>query len=133
MLASLALTAILLAQNPATCSGPDLAITSVTVAGVTPSGGNNVYHLRGTVTNLGHARQPSNALQFVDIFYRGDKLDSRGVPPLAPGQHYTFGYDFQRSADANAGTSALRFTLDFRQPAGAQDCNTANDTFRLTF
>jgi hypothetical protein len=133
MLAPLLLATALLAQNPSTCSGADPAIVSVVVQGMTPSGGLNVYHLKGTVTNLGHAKQSSDVLQFVDIFYDRNKVDAHGIPPLAPGQHYTFGYDFKRSSDAPDGSSHIRFQLDMRQPSapGSQDCNLGNDRFVL--
>lgn len=131
------LLSVLLLSNPtivpvAGCLGADPAIAAVSVKNVSQNGGTNVYHLSGTVTNAGNARQPSNTLQFVDIFINGQKSDSRGVPPLRPGQSYTFGYDFRRSSDAGDGSSRLRFQIDMRQPAGtAQDCNPNNDTFRL--
>jgi hypothetical protein len=114
------------------CRGADPAIVSVAVKGVSNNGGTNVYHLSGTVTNAGNARQSSNVLQFVDVYINGAKSDARGIPPLRPGQSYTFRYDFQRSSDAGDGTSRLRFQIDMRQPAGtAQDCNLGNDSFLL--
>jgi subtilase family serine protease len=114
------------------CNGADPAIVAALVKGVTQNGGTNIYHLGGTVSNLGNRRQTSNVLQFVDVYLNGAKVDARGIPPLRPGQSYAFGYNFQRSADAGDGTSRLRFQLDMRQPAGTgQDCNTGNDSFSL--
>ena len=133
MLLTVLLGTLLLAQNTA-CSGADPAIVSVRVASSSVQAGNTIYHLSGVVQNVGKAKQASNVLQFVDIDLGGTgKVDSRGIPPLAPGQQYTFGYDFKRSSDAGAGSSRLHFKLDFRQPSppGSQDCNAANDEFTL--
>ncbi|HTX02642.1 MAG TPA: hypothetical protein VMD07_03090 [Candidatus Acidoferrales bacterium] len=133
MLLTVLLGTLLLAQNTA-CSGADPAIVSVRVASSTVQAGNTIYHLTGIVQNVGKVKQASNVLQFVDIDIGGTgKVDSRGVPPLAPGQRYTFGYDFKRSSGAGLGSSRLHFKLDFRQPSppGSQDCNPANDEFTL--
>jgi subtilase family serine protease len=114
----------------ATCAGANPAITSAVVKNVTSSGGLNAYHLVGIVTNLGSQGQASNTLQFVDIYVDRQKLDDRGIPPLAPGQSYTFGYVWQRSADAGNGTTTVYFRMDMRQ---GQDCNPANGTYSVTF
>lgn len=134
MLLTVVLGTMLLAQNAPACSGADPAILSVRVAGSSQQAGNTIYHLSGVVQNVGKAKQASNVLQFVDIDIGGTgKVDSRGIPPLAPGQKYTFGYDFKRSSDAGDGSSHLHFKLDFRQPSppGSQDCNAGNDEFTL--
>lgn len=133
MLALIFFAAATIAQASTGCAGADPAIASVSVKSTTPSGDVNLYHLAGTVTNLGQKKQASNVLQFVDIFYNGTKVDAKSVPPLAPGRHYTFGYDFKRAIDAREGTSHFRFQLDFKQPnpPGAQNCNSGNDSFRL--
>lgn len=116
----------LLAQNA--CAGSDLKITSVKVESASQDAGNTIYHLLGTVENVGTTKEASNFLQFVDVYISGTgKVDSRGVPPLGPGQKYNFGYDFKRSSDAGAGSSELRFQLDFREP----DCNMEDSAFRL--
>lgn len=133
MLLTVLLGTMLLAQNAA-CSGADPAIISVRVASDSLQGGNTIYHLTGIVQNVGKAKQASNVLQFVNVDIGGTgKVDTRGIPPLAPGQRYTFGYDFKRSSDAGTGSSRLHFKLDFRQPSppGSQDCNTGNDEFTL--
>lgn len=114
----------------ATCAGPNPAITSVVVKNVTSSGGLNVYHLVGTVTNLGSQAQASNTLQFVDVYIDRQKHDDRGIPPLAPGQSYTFGFDWQRSTDAGNGTTTVHFRMDMRQ---GSDCNPANGAYSVTF
>jgi hypothetical protein len=133
MLLGLFFSTALLAANPSACAGADPAIVMVAVAATTQQGPLNLYHLSGTVVNLGNRKQASNVLQFVDIFIDGQKADARGIPPLAPGQRYHFGYDFKRSTDSAARSTRFRFQLDFRQPSppGAQDCNPNNDTFLL--
>jgi len=133
MLLTALLGTMLLAQNAA-CGGADPAIVSVRIASSTVQAGNTVYHISGVVENLGRTKQASNVLQFVDVDIAGTgKVDSRGIPPLAPQQRYTFGYDFKRSSGAGLGSSRLHFKLDFRQPSppGSQDCNPANDEFTL--
>lgn len=116
--------------SAAACNGPDPAITSVVVKNVTTSGRLNTYHIVGTVTNLGSQAQPSNALQFVDIYVDRMKRDDRGIPPLRPGQSYTFGYDWSRSTDAGNGTTTAHFQMDIRQ---GSDCNPNNGTASVTF
>ena len=116
-----------MAQNSAPCTGADLR-TSVSVAGMTQEGELNVYHLAGTVTNVGKMKQAPNVLQFVEIYLDGTgRIDTRGIPPLKPGQNYAFGYDFKRSSDAGDGTSTLSFRISMRQPQTptVQDCNPA--------
>jgi subtilase family serine protease len=138
VLTLLALTLISTGTASAACAGADPAITSVSVRTITAQGGAggvNHYNLTGTVVNVGSEAQASNVLQFVDIYSNGDKLDSRGVPPLKPGQSYTFSYTAVRSIDAGKGTGTLAFRLDVRQPSppGRQDCNLNNDSFTLRF
>ncbi|MBV8373881.1 MAG: hypothetical protein JO302_00070 [Candidatus Eremiobacteraeota bacterium] len=118
------------AVEAATCAGPNPAITSVVVKNVSSNGGLDTYHLVATLTNLGSQAQASNTLQFVDIYAETDKHDNRGIPPLAPGQSYTFGYDWQRSSDAGKGTTTVHFRVDMRQ---GSDCNPANGTYSVTF
>jgi subtilase family serine protease len=134
------LTAVLVAglsanAAAASCAGADPAIVSVKVQNVTNNGSANHYTLVGRVTNLGTAKQSSNVLQFVDIYQNGTRLEDRGVPPLAPGQSYTFSYDWQRASDAGSGTTTMHFSLRMTSPSppGSQDCNTGNDTFNVTF
>ncbi|MBV9234029.1 MAG: hypothetical protein JO030_08300 [Candidatus Eremiobacteraeota bacterium] len=132
--ASFVLFALVVLSNgaapAATCSGPNPAIVSAAVGNVTTSGTLNTYHITGTVTNLGSQGQPSRTLQFVDIYQYGNKLDSKAVPPLAPGQSYHFTYQWQRNVDARHGSTPLEFRIRMVQ---GSDCNPANGVRRLTF
>jgi subtilase family serine protease len=114
----------------ATCAGANPAITSVSVKNVTGNGQLNTYHIVATVTNLGSQAQASNTLQFVDIYAETDKHDNRGIPPLAAGHSYTFGYDWQRSVDAGKGTTTVYLQMHMRQ---GSDCNPANGKNSITF
>lgn len=126
----LALTLAPASAVAATCAGPNPAITAATVKNVTSTGQMSTYHLVGTVTNLGSSAQPKDTLQFVDVFVDEQKKDSRGIPPLAPGQSYTFGFDWPRAADAGKGTTTVHFRMDMRQ---GSDCNPNNGTNSVTF
>jgi hypothetical protein len=121
------------AQTTGGCAGADPAIVSVAVKNVSSDGQVKTYHLGGRVVNLGARAQASNDLYFVDVYENGIKVDSRGIPPLHPGQAYTFGYDYKRNVAAANGSTRFRFVLDWRQPVppGSQDCNLANGTFSL--
>jgi hypothetical protein len=137
VLTLLALTLISTGVASAACAGADPAITSVSVKSVTQGGpgGVNRYNIAGTVVNVGTEGQLSNVLHFVNIYENGDKLDSRGVPPLRPGQSYTFSYAVLRSVDAGKGTGILSFRLNVGQSSvpGREDCNLSNDSFTLRF
>lgn len=133
ILTLLALTQTSVASATAACAGADPSITAVTVQSVTPQGGPNGlnrYNLVGTVVNTGSEAQASNVLQFVDIYAYGNKLDERGIPPLRPGQSYTFSYPWLRSSDAGNGTTTLNFRMDMRQ---GQDCSPTNGSYSLRF
>lgn len=101
------------------CSGAGPGIVSVAVNSVSSDGNLNRYDIRGTVVN-GSAAQASSVLQFVDIYKGSEKLDSKGIPPLQPGQSYSFEYVSTRSHDAGSGSTKLTFRLD---PAGTPGCN----------
>ena len=116
----------------AACAGADPAIVAAAVKNVSQANGINHYTIAVTVTNQGGQAQPKDTLQFVDISQvPGEKLDSKGVPPLQPGQSYTFNYVTMRSTEAGSGTTHLRFQIDMTQ--GDADCNAANDVFTLAF
>src|SRR5271166_3726184 len=131
----LILAALTLAQNPApaTCVGAAPAIASVVNKGATQDGGSNRYQLAVTVVNRGTQPQAGNVLQSVDVYQHDTKRDAKGIPPLRPGQSYTYVYQFLRSADAGDGTTTLEFRLDMHQPAGlsSQDCDPSNDRFSI--
>lgn len=119
-----------LGASAASCTGANPAITSAVVKNVTSAGQLNTYHMTGTVTNLGTAGQSSSTLQFVDIYVDGQKRNDRGIPPLAPGQSYNFGYDWSRSSDAGPGSTTIRFRI--RMVSGS-DCNPANGSNSVSF
>jgi hypothetical protein len=128
---TLALLGVALASNgiaaSAACTGANPTLASVAVANVSHADGVNQYHLKGTVVNTGNEAQASNALQFVDIYQSGVKLDDKGIPPLGPGQSHTFTYVAVRSSEAGSGTT----TLTFRLAPHAADCQ--GDSYAITF
>jgi CARDB len=123
-----------LAAPAATCSGVDVAITHAGIASMSTSGSVNHYTLTATLTNLGTVAQYSNVLASVNISMYGEKLDQRGVKPLAPGESTTVTWSWQRSSEAAKGTSTidLKYEIQSQVPAGQEECNTANDHYSLT-
>jgi len=129
---TLALTAFILAAGAApalACSGPDAAITGVAVKMHATSGMVTKYTIVGTVSNLGTQAQAGNILQSVDIYLGDQKLDTRSIPPLSPGQSATFSYVWPRAIDAGNGSTVVNFKLDGQGP----DCNPENDHYSITF
>jgi hypothetical protein len=114
--------------HAASCQGSDPRIIAVVVKRVEAAGNVNRYDLSGTVTNDGATRQASNLLQSVDIFDADDKLDTKSIPPLKPGESFTFTYVSTRSSQAGKGTTQLGFQLDPISP-----CSVGNDRYLLTF
>lgn len=128
MIRSTALAVLFVAQLPcvaaaATCGGP--RVTAVAVRSVSPTRYLNYYHVTATVTNRGEA-QPADVLQFVDVNQYGDRLDDRGVPPLATGQTYTVSYTWKRAVDAGSGTTPLNFSVRPVAPSSVNDCVSAS-------
>jgi len=82
------------------------------------------------VRNASSSKQPGNALQSVTIYQSGRKVGSKGIPPLAGGQAFTFIYTFQRSSEAPAGTTQLVFGLAGYNAAGSA-CIDANQHYRI--
>lgn len=121
------------AAMAASCAGADPALVLATSRLVESVGGANHYRLTVGVTNVGSQGQASNVLQFVDMYEHGAKLDAKGVPPLSAGQSYNVSFIYTRANDAGDGTADFAFQLNMRQPAGisAQNCNAANDRYRL--
>jgi subtilase family serine protease len=118
-----------LSAAAAGCSGADPAITSVSLADVSTAHLVNFYRVTATVTNLGTQAQSGDVLQFVDVMQYGDRLDDRGIPPLAAGQSYTISYVWKRAVEAGKGTTPLNFHIRFvsPMPPGSQDCNPGNN------
>ncbi|HVR46537.1 MAG TPA: CARDB domain-containing protein [Candidatus Binatia bacterium] len=104
----------------AACGGP--TVTAVTVQSMNSTRYLNYYHVTATVTNRGDATQAGNVLQFIDVNQYGNRLDDRGVPPLAPGQSYTITYVWKRAVDAGKWTTPLDFRVRPVAPMAAGDC-----------
>ena len=110
----------------AACTTPSPALATVAVQRVERTPYLNLYHVRVTVTNRGNQSQAGNALQFVDVTQYGDRLDDKGIPPLRPGESYSWTYVWKRSADAGSGTTPLNFHYRPYQSALASDACVAN-------
>jgi archaellum component FlaG (FlaF/FlaG flagellin family) len=125
----LALAMPLLAMNA--CADP--AITHVAAGPVANNGNLTTYAFAVTLKNVGGANQPSSVLNSIQIFQDATKVDQKGAQPLRAGASETIRYMFQRSSDARPGTTRLRFHVLVNDPhAPAQNCSTANDTYRIT-
>ncbi len=107
-----------------TTSGAKVAAVAVQTVSHTPY--LNLYHVRVTVTNRGSHSQSGNVLQFVDVTQYGDRLDDKGIPPLAPGESYSWTYVWKRSAEAGSGTTPLNFRYRPYGSALASDACVAN-------
>lgn len=113
------------------CLGGNPAITHVEVQSTHVVGQMNQYHLVGTVKNLGTANQPSNTLQFVDIYDAAQKVDAKTIPPLTAGGTFHFTYNWNRALDAGAGST--KFIFKIRMVHGT-NCNPSNGgAYVLTF
>jgi len=126
----LALTA-LLADVTETCAAPQVQIASVTSQLTGDVNAVNHYALRVVVANRGATRQPSDVLQSVSIYQDGSKVGEKGVPPLGARGSYTFDQPFQRSDQANTGTTNFAFRLHPDRNAGAA-CYGEGNRFRIT-
>lgn len=139
MIRTVALAAFVLAQLSGVavagaCGGAGPTITSVTLQSMTPSRYLNYYHVTATVTNRGDQAQAGNVLQFVDVNQYGDRLDDRGVPPLAVGQSYTISYVWKRAVDAGRWTTPLDFSVRPVAPTSlGNNCIPASVSSRITF
>ena len=72
-------------------------------------------------------------LNSIQIFQDATKVDQKGAQPLKAGGTETVTYHFSRSSQARPGTTRLRFRLIVNDPhAPAQNCSTANDTYRIS-
>ena len=111
---------------------PALYRVSAAVTNVSDHGYLKHYTITIAVTNQGNMKQPGNTLQSVAIYRAGQKIDSKGVPPLAPGQSYRFTYGLDRSSLAGERTTQLIFRLQVSSPPGESlNCNPNNDIFSL--
>jgi hypothetical protein len=128
ILATLLLALPAAAASAAGCQGSDPQIVSVVVTSVETVGNVDRYHISGRVVNKGASRQASNLLQSVDIFDAEDKMDTKSIPPLKPGESFTFTYVSARSSQAGKGTTELGFQLDPISP-----CSVGTDRYSLTF
>jgi len=132
MTRTIALAVFVAAQLPGaavSCGSP--AVTAVRVHSVTPTRYLNYYHVTATVTNRGDETQAANVLQFVDVNQYGNRLDDRGIPPLAPGQSYTVSYTWKRAVDAGKWTTPLDFSIRPVAPLSGNDCVAAGSS--ITF
>ena len=126
---ALALVPVGAAAQP--CLGGNPAITHAEVQSTHLVGKMNQYHLVGTVKNLGTANQPSNTLQFVDIYDGAQRVDAKSIPPLQASETYHFTYNWNRAYDAGAGST--RFVFKIRMVHGT-NCNPSNGgAYILTF
>lgn len=113
------------------CLGSNPAITHVAVQSTHTQGQMNVYHMVGTVKNLGSAGQPSNTLQFVDIYDGADKVDAKTIPPLPAGGSFQFTYNWPRAVDAGAASTTFVFRI--RMVHGTNCGPTNGYAYKLTF
>jgi hypothetical protein len=115
------------------CFGADPAIVGVRRAGRTTMNGVNHYRIAVTVKNVGPRRQAGNTLDSVALYEYAIRHDVKGLQPLGPGETQTVVFDVQRSAEAGAGTTPLRFRIEFTKPVppGGQDCDPTNDMAAL--
>ncbi len=121
-----------IAASGSTCTGSDPAIVKTALQSSTQNGALAHFVVAITVSNSSDVKQASNVLQSVAVYQDGNKVDNKGVKPLAAHQSTTVTYTFDRSAQAAPGTTHLRFKLSLEgaTPATA-DCNTDNDEARL--
>jgi archaellum component FlaG (FlaF/FlaG flagellin family) len=124
-----ALTLPLLAMTSNACVAP--AITTAVASQVGNNGDLTTYDVAIRVKNAGSA-EPSSLLQSVQVFQNGTKVDQKGTPPLQAGGTATVHYRLQRSSEARAGTTHLRFSLVVHDPHGpVTNCSTAQSSYRI--
>ena len=131
MIGILALALVPVGASAQVCLGGNPAITHVEVQSTHTMGQMNVYHLVGTVRNLGSTGQPSNTLQFVDIYDGADKVDAKTIPPLPLGGTFHFTYNWNRAVDAGAGSTKFIFKIRMVQGTNCKPSN--GGAYILTF
>ena len=118
------------AVSAASCANP--GIVSTGVQAVTTNNGLSHYTLAVMVQNLGPVRQPSNLLQSLDVLQDGEKVGRIGLRPLRPHESQKVTYSFDRSADADTGSTEITFTLDLNGRAGNNvDCHSGKETVTI--
>lgn len=131
ILGTFALALVPVGVSAQRCLGGNPAVTHAEVQSTHVVGKMNQYHLVGTVKNLGTANQPSNTLQFVDIYDGAQRVDAKTIPPLPAAGSYQFSYNWNRALDAGAGST--KFTFKIRMVHGT-NCNPSNGgAYILTF
>lgn len=119
------------ALTPSLCANP--SILSAGVQSIATNGALKHITIRITVANQGGVRQPSNLLQSLDVLQDGEKVGKIGLQPLRPKQSQKVTYSFDRSAEADAGTTDLTFTLDFNGGSGNNvDCRAGKETVTIS-
>jgi hypothetical protein len=113
------------------CLGGNPAITHVSVQSTHPMGNMNQYVLVGTVVNQGTASQPSNTLQFVDIYDGAEKVDAKSIPPLTTSGTSHFRYVWSRASDAGAGSTTFVFKIRMVHGTNCEPSN--GGSYTLTF
>jgi hypothetical protein len=129
MLASVLLVAAAAAPAAARCPA-DVAIVGASLKSIDAAGPIGKVNVAITVRNVGTARQPGNTLQSVQIFQGETKTGTKGIPPLRPGESYTFIYSFPRSVEAARHSTQLALRLVVASPPGIE-CVSSNDFFKL--
>jgi len=132
-LAVLAVAEFPIGANAADCMAGSPEVATVSVARIDHTAHLNLYHVRVTVSNRGNESQAGNTLQFVDVTQYGNRLDDKGIPPLAPGQSYSWTYVWKRSADAGTGTTPLNFQYRPYQPSQISRACVANAAQGINF
>lgn len=113
------------------CLGGNPAITHVEVQSTHPMGKMTQYHLVGTVKNMGTANQPSNTLQFVDIYDGAQRVDAKTIPPIPTSGTFHFTYNWNRASEAGAGSTTFVFKI---RMVNGTNCNPSNGaTYTLKF
>lgn len=115
------------AVSAGSCANP--SIVSTTVQSVTTNGRLSHITVAVTVENLGSIKQPSNLLQSLDVLQDGEKTGRIGLQPLRPHGSQKVTYGFDRSADADTGSTELTFVLDMNGRSGSTiDCRAGRES-----
>lgn len=126
-----ALSLPILAMTSGACAGP--TITNAVASQVGNNGNLSTYDVAVTVKNTGSAAEPSSLLQSVQVYQDATKVDQKGTQPLGAGASTTVHYRFQRSSEAQRGSTHLRFQLVLSDPHGTpfNNCSPAANRYRI--